>query len=199
MPIERDVAEFDERAATYEQGWLGRFHRKIAERTVTIALASQPSPMRILDIGCGTGYLLRVIASRCPDVVELAGVDPAAAMVGVAQASTADPRVGFRVGFVERLPYLDHGFDLVVSVTSFDHWTDQRAGMAECARVLAPVGHLVIADLFSPLLLPTLVGSRQMKARTKSRAHGLLASAGLRVLAWHDVYPLIKAVTAVRA
>jgi SAM-dependent methyltransferase len=37
----------------------------------------------------------------------------------------------------ERLPWPAATFDLVVSTTSFDHWTDQRAGLAECARVLA--------------------------------------------------------------
>jgi SAM-dependent methyltransferase len=55
-------------------------------------------------------------------------------------------------------------FDLVVSTTSFDHWADQQAGLAECARVLAPGGCLVLADLFSALLLPTLLAGRRGKA-----------------------------------
>jgi ubiquinone/menaquinone biosynthesis C-methylase UbiE len=43
-----------------------------------------------------------------------------------------------------------HGsFDLVVSVTSFDHWSDQQAGLAECHRVLVPGGRLVLVDQFS--------------------------------------------------
>ena len=87
---------------------------------------------------------------------------------------------------------------MVISTTSFDHWADQIAGLRECARVLAPNGHLVLADLFSLCLIPTLVGSRRSKARTKSRANRLLAGVGLRVVAWRDVYPLIKAVVAVR-
>jgi hypothetical protein len=75
---------------------------------------------------------------------------------------------------------------------------DQAAGIGECVRVLASAGHIVLADLFSPWLMPTLVGSRRTKARTKSRANRLLSSAGLHVLGWHNVYPLIKAVAAVR-
>jgi ubiquinone/menaquinone biosynthesis C-methylase UbiE len=39
----------------------------------------------------------------------------------------------------EHLPYADGTFDLVVSTTSFDHWSDQGAGLAECARVMTPV------------------------------------------------------------
>jgi ubiquinone/menaquinone biosynthesis C-methylase UbiE len=85
---------------------------------------------------------------------------------------------------------------VVVSTTSFDHWNDQRAGLAECTRVLTENGHLIIADLFSPWLVPTLVQSRRDKARTKARATRLLASVGLCVAAWHDVVPFVRTVVA---
>jgi len=67
----RDVAAFDERAAGYEDGWLGRLHHEIADRTADLALASLPTPRRILDVGCGTGYLLRRLAARAPEALEL--------------------------------------------------------------------------------------------------------------------------------
>jgi ubiquinone/menaquinone biosynthesis C-methylase UbiE len=193
----RDVAVFDERAQQYDCGWLGRLHHEIVDRTVTVALSSQPDPRRILDVGCGTGHLLRTIASRCPNAVELAGIDPAAAMVDAARAQPVDPRISVDTGFAERIPYPDDRFDLVLSTTSFDHWANQREGVAECARVLGRRGCLIIADLFSPFLLPTLIGSRRDKARTKPRAARMLTRAGVHVVGWHDVSPLIKAVVAV--
>lgn len=199
VPGHRDVAAFDERAEAYEQGWLGRLHHKIAERSAEVALSWQPQPIRILDVGCGVGYLLRLMATRCPQAAELTGIDPAPAMVRVARAATVDPRVSFQVGVAERLPYADHAFDLILSTTSFDHWADQRAGARECARVLALGGHVILADLFSPLLIPTLVGRRRAKARTTTRANRLLSAAGLRVLAWNNVLPLIRSAVAIRA
>jgi ubiquinone/menaquinone biosynthesis C-methylase UbiE len=87
-------------------------------------------------------------------------------------------------------------FDLVVTTTSFDHWSDQQAGLRECARVLTPGGYLVLVDVFSPRLIPTLVGARRVKARTRPRVGRLLSAAGFTSLAWHDVYAIIKAVTA---
>jgi ubiquinone/menaquinone biosynthesis C-methylase UbiE len=51
----------------------------------------------------------------------------------------------------------------VVSTTSFDHWRDQAAGLAECARVVGNGGTLVLAALFSPWPVPTLVGTRRGK------------------------------------
>ena len=194
-----DVTAFGRRAPGYDDGWLGRLHHDIVARTGGIVLSAQPYAHRILDVGCGTGQLLQALASRCPDAVELTGIDPAAAMIDVARAAATDPRISFAVGLAEHLPYPDHRFDVVVSTTSFDHWVDQRAGIAECSRVLAADGRLIIADLFSPWLIPTCVGTRKDKARTKPRANRLLADLGLRVIHWHDVVPLIKAVVATPA
>jgi ubiquinone/menaquinone biosynthesis C-methylase UbiE len=197
MPPDRDVAAFAERAAGYEAGWLGRLHHEISDRTADLALAQVPAPRRVLDVGCGTGYLLRQLATRAPGPAELAGVDAAAEMVQVARDSTDDPRVRFQAGVAEHLPEPDGAFDLVVSTTSFDHWADQQAGLLECARVMAPGGCLVLVDQFSPLYLPTLVGSRRGKARTRRRATRLLARAGFQSPQWHVLYAVvIGAVTA---
>ncbi len=199
MSRDRDVAAFAERADGYEEGWRGRLHHEISDRTLELALAQVPAPHRVLDVGSGTGYLLRQLAARAPDAVELVGVDAAAPMVRVAQQVTADPRIRFQPGTAERLPGPDGAFDLVVSTTSFDHWANQEAGLRECARVTAPGGRLVLVDQFSPLYLPTLVGSRRGKARTRRRATRLLARAGFQSPEWHVLYAvIIGAVTASR-
>jgi ubiquinone/menaquinone biosynthesis C-methylase UbiE len=192
----RDVAAFELRAGRYERGWLGRLHRDIADHTA--ALAGGLAPRTILDVGCGPGYLLRLLAGKFPEAERLAGLDAAPAMVE--QATAAIPadehRLTFTVGRAERLPFPDRVFDLVVSTTSFDHWTDQPAGLRECARVLTPGGHLILADLFSPLLIPTQTGSRRHKARTRSRATRLLTAAGFTAISWHHLAPLISAAAA---
>jgi ubiquinone/menaquinone biosynthesis C-methylase UbiE len=145
----------------------------------------------VLDIGCGTGFLLRLLAERYPGATALVGVDPAPTMVEIAEATPHDDRLGFVVAVAERLPYPDHAFDLVVSTTSFDHWSDQRTGMAECYRVMKPGGRLVLVDQFSTWLAPTLLFGRRGKARTRRRATRLLADVGFRSPEWHDLYAVI--------
>jgi ubiquinone/menaquinone biosynthesis C-methylase UbiE len=197
VPPHRDVAAFEERAASYEQGWLGRLHHEIADRTAALAVSVCAAPQQVLDVGCGTGYLLRLLARQWPQASELAGIDPAPAMIAAAARAAGDGRLRFSVGTAERLPYPDRFFDLVVSTTSFDHWSDQQAGLRECARVLAPGGSLVLVDQFSRWLIPTLVGGRSRKARTPRRASQLLIAAGFTSATWHDLYAvIIKAVTA---
>jgi ubiquinone/menaquinone biosynthesis C-methylase UbiE len=197
VPPRRDVAAFEQRATRYEEGWLGRLHHQIADQTAMLALAASSAPRRVLDIGCGTGYLLRRLARQYPQATELAGIDPARSMIEVAAGSADDQRLQFSTGIAERLPYPDGSFDLVVSTTSFDHWSDQQAGVSECARVLVPGGQLILADLFSIWLIPTLTGGRREKARTQRRADQLLSAAGFTSITWHDLYAIIiKAVTA---
>jgi ubiquinone/menaquinone biosynthesis C-methylase UbiE len=197
VPPRRDVPAFEDRAAGYEQGWRGRLHHDIADRTALVAISAVAPPQRVLDIGCGTGYLLRLLARQWPGATELAGIDPAPAMIKAAAASAVDDRLEFRIGAAEELPYSDGFFNLVVSTTSFYHWPDQQAGLRECARVLVPGGHLVLVDRFSPWLIPTLTGGRRAKARTRGRADKLITAAGFSSIAWHDLYAvIIKAMTA---
>jgi ubiquinone/menaquinone biosynthesis C-methylase UbiE len=194
----RDVTAFDQRARNYEGGWRGQLHHQITARTAALAAKTTDDPRRVLDVGCGTGHLLRLLAEIYPDASELRGVDPAPSMTAVATSAAEDPRLRFDVGFAERLPFPDGYFDLVLSTTSFDHWADQTAGLHQCARVLQAGGHLVLVDLFSVLLAPTLFNQRQEKARTRRRAERLLQAAGFTSTVWHDLYtPIIKAVIAV--
>jgi len=188
---DRDVAAFSERAAGYESGWRGRMHHDIADKAIDLALTASARPDRVLDVGCGTGYLLRRLAARLPEAGELAGIDAAPAMIETARKLADDSRIRFATATAERLPFPQETFDLVVTTTSFDHWADQRAGLAECFRVLVPGGRLVLIDLFSGWLAPTLLAGRRDKARTKRRATRLLAEAGFPAPQWHDLYAVI--------
>jgi ubiquinone/menaquinone biosynthesis C-methylase UbiE len=201
----RDVQAFANRAQGYQDGLLGRMHRDIVARTVDLALSLGPPPRRVLDVGCGTGELLRELSTRLPEARELTGVDAAAAMIEAASAgreAAPAPRLRYLHGRAEGLPFDGASFDLVISTTSFDHWADQRAGLIECHRVLVPGGRLMLTDLFSLALLPTLIGARSDRARTPLRATKLLAAAGFRSVVWHRLYAdvwlsgIFRAVTA---
>jgi ubiquinone/menaquinone biosynthesis C-methylase UbiE len=198
MAHERDVVAFDARAPDYELGWLGRLHHDIAERTLAIALALDPKPRRLLDIGCGTGYLLRQAAEQLPDATKFVGIDPAAGMIDAARAAATDDRLTFQHGTAEELAFPDSSFDLVLASTSFDHWSDQRAGLAETARVLTKGGHFVLADLLSLWLLPTTLTVRRGRVRTIRRARAMLEDVGLQPIGRHNLYVIIGTVSATK-
>lgn len=194
MPDYRDVGAFDARAKTYESGWLGRLHHDIADRVLEIALALTPDPERVLDIGCGTGYFLRRLAAQAPEARELVGIDPAPLMIEAARANAQDDHTVFRRAMAEELPFGEASFDLVVAVTSFDHWGDQRLGIREVVRVLEPGGNFVVADVLSAWLSPSLLVGRHGRVRTVKQATTLLKDAGLRVVGERSMHVVIRAI-----
>jgi len=169
-----------------------------------LVLTVAPTPVRTLDVGCGTGALLRLLAARLPGVVEFVGIDAARGMVAAARSQPdLDSRILFVQATAERLPFPNASFDLVVSTTSFDHWADQFQGLAECSRVLRDDGRLVLADLFGTWLAPTALWGRRGRARTVRQASRLLEAAGLSRPSWQRLYsvgplPVVQAVAAAR-
>ncbi len=93
MSHDWDVQAFDDRAASYESGRHGQLHKEISDRTVELALNRVPAPRRVLDVGCGTGYVLRQFAARLPQANEFLGVDAAPKMIEVARSASSDGRL----------------------------------------------------------------------------------------------------------
>jgi ubiquinone/menaquinone biosynthesis C-methylase UbiE len=143
------ASRFDRWASSYEDNTLQQYlFVPVHQTTLQLAVRPLPHPRRILDVGCGTGRLLRQ-ARRCYPTAELVGVDLAGQMVAAASAVTPTTlAVGYVHGRVECLPFTDEVFDLIVATLSLRHWTDLPAGIAEIGRVLTPGGVVVLADVY---------------------------------------------------
>lgn len=122
--------------------------RALRGRTLTLA-AIQPGE-RVLDVGCGTGTLALAARRLAGDTGYVAGIDPSAEQIARARAKAARRRlpVAFEIAVIERLPFSDRSFDVVLSTLMMHHLPAslKRQGLAEIARVLKPGGRLVIAD-----------------------------------------------------
>lgn len=139
------VTRFDQWAPDYESSDLQRLvfapaHEAVLERCARFV----PAPCRVLDLGCGTGRLLRVAASRYPGTV-LAGVDISTGMLSVAVEERTP--AGLVRAAAESLPFASGSFDLVIATLTLRHWADRVAGLTEARRMLAPAGVLAIAGV----------------------------------------------------
>jgi SAM-dependent methyltransferase len=98
----------------------------------------------VLDIGCGVGAFLRLVADRGARPF---GLDASDALIELARKRVPD--ADLRVGEMEALPYEDDTFDLVTGFTSFFFANDIVAALREAARVAKP-GAPVVIQLWGP-------------------------------------------------
>lgn len=97
---------------------------------------------RVLDLGCGPGFLAIAFAALAGEVI---GVDPDKAMLDVArsEAAAAGGTAQWLVGSSFDLPPGLGRFDLVVMGRSF-HWMDRSATLAALDLIVAPGGSIAL-------------------------------------------------------
>jgi SAM-dependent methyltransferase len=94
---------------------------------------------RVLDVGCGTGAFLSLVADRggVPH-----GIDAAESLIALARTRVPDAEL--RVGEMEHLPWEDDSFDLVTGFNAFFFADDMVAALREAGRVARPGAPVVI-------------------------------------------------------
>jgi SAM-dependent methyltransferase len=113
-------------------------HRRIAEKT--LALMDLAPTDNVLDVGCGAGWLLRMLAARCADG-RVIGMDVADEMVRHARRNCADlDNVMVVPGPSDEIPWENSFFSKAISVESAYYWPDPARGIAEIFRVLRDEG-----------------------------------------------------------
>lgn len=118
--------------------------QRVVERLLGV-LQEQPfqQHLQLLDIGCGTGRLLKLLAHELPQA-RLTGLDLAPNMLQQARERLED-QVCLIQGDAEQLPFADQTFDLVVSSSTFQWLTQLDRCFDEVIRVLKPGGRFVFS------------------------------------------------------
>ncbi|WP_233513894.1 class I SAM-dependent methyltransferase [Micromonospora craterilacus] len=123
---------------------VGRLHGQLLDR------ANLRPGQRILEIGCGTGNLLRTLGRRHPDADAL-GIDPDPGALRRARrkAARSKLRIRYEQAFAGELPLPDDSIDRVLSAFMLHHLDDDERARAlgEVRRVLRPGGELHVIDI----------------------------------------------------
>jgi SAM-dependent methyltransferase len=123
----------------FEAGW-GRYAWQV-ESTALLRALGPVAGRTIVEVGCGTGRLVALLAERGAAAV---GVDADPAMLAVAATRATGRLVRADAG---RLPLPDATVDAAVAVATLEFTADPVLVLAEMARVTRPGGRLVVAVL----------------------------------------------------
>lgn len=147
MGKEQKDFNFSNRAASYDEGFEGKSSKRfydLLQREVKLSVG-----MRILDVGCGTGALLKRLCDA--GGIDAHGIDTEADMLAVAKRQC--PSCSFQESPCESIPFPDKSFDALTVCMAYHHFSDKAGFAREAARVLKPCGVLYIADPKFPFVI----------------------------------------------
>ncbi|MGW2749087.1 class I SAM-dependent methyltransferase [Streptomyces sp. NPDC001450] len=169
-------------------------------------LSGAESGDRVLDVGCGTGYLTRHMAARVGPDGTVTGVDPSPPVLAYARGRKRRPGSApctYREGIAESLGLPDASFDTVVTSLMLHHLPEELrpAALREMHRVLRPDGRLLVVEFRPPKtrLGRHLVHGGAGHAMAHNRVDlldALITDAGFEVTGHGDVRPWLYYVQA---
>ena len=205
MPhVDRAIEVHSEQAATFAAryrtddpyGSCFAYSRMRLDGLLDAHLRPTADPLKLLDVGCGTGNQL---AKWHQLGYGVSGVEPSDRMLDYARSN--NPSADLRLATADSLPFADRDFDRVVSIEVLRYLEDTSVCIGEMARVLRPGG--VCLATAAPLLslngyplvnrvALALPQSRLTRLKqfftTSSRLRGQFAAAGFDRIEVHGVY-----------
>ena len=106
-----------------------------------------PAKARVLELGCGPGYLWRDNHQRIPTSWDITLSDFSVGMLQQARDNLSEQANRFRFEIIDAqsIPFEDSQFDAVIANFVLHHVPDRAQALSEIQRVLRPGGHLFAA------------------------------------------------------
>jgi len=143
---DRIIDQFTRQAVPFAQK---HEHSNEQAMNLTLDLLALAKSDRVLDVACGPGLMTCAFA---PLAGWVTGIDLTPAMIEQARRRAIEQNltnVSWDIGDGSALPFADGSFSVVFSRYAFHHLQDPARVLTEMARVCAPGGRVVVADVYA--------------------------------------------------
>ena len=179
------IREFTKAAKIYETDHAGIYEMCKDDYPPMLAELETDPFDSLLDVGCGTGPVVELLAKKYPEK-HFVGLDITPAMIEAAQSKGLS-NAEFVVGDAENLPFGDGHFDAVLCSNSFHHYPNPGAFLREAHRVLRPGGKLILRDYTSNDVVVWLMNTFELPL-ARLAGHG-----DVRILKMREYRELVEA------
>lgn len=155
--------------------WWYRVRREIVLSLLSSIATKKKGPLRILEIGCGTGELLKEIGR----FGTVRGIDISPRAIEYCKTRGLTNAV---IGDATRIPFPEESFDVVIALDVIEHLENDSIGCNELVRVLSPDGTAIITvPAFAFLWGITDVVSRHFRRYTRKQIVACVREAGFTI------------------
>ncbi|HUB70571.1 MAG TPA: class I SAM-dependent methyltransferase, partial [Acidimicrobiales bacterium] len=139
---ERSASQYDAMAAEYAADNATSPYNALYERPATMALLGEPSCLRVLEVGCGSGALTAWLVDQGATVTAM---DVSPLMLGLARSLVGEKATLVLADLAKPLPFEDATFDVVVASLVLHYVRDWALALRELRRVLSQDGAVVFS------------------------------------------------------
>ncbi len=166
---EEAIQRWDAFADTYSKNHTenGDIHKEVFLNPTLLSLLENIKGKKILDAGCGEGYLSRILSKSGAEVT---AVDYSSRMIEIARERTKiDLLIDYRHGNCEDLNFLENeSFDVIVSNMVIHDLADYEKAFSEMYRLLVNGGTFIFSILHPCFITP---GSGWEKTASGEKLH----------------------------
>jgi ubiquinone/menaquinone biosynthesis C-methylase UbiE len=140
---EESAKAYDRLAEIYHKKRIkGRDFNELAEQPVSFSLLGNIKRKKVLDAGCGSGIYSKILARKG---AEIYGLEISQNMLKFAREHCKNYKIEFKKGSIDRLPYKNNSFDLILASLVIHYLKKPEKAFKEFNRVLKKKGILVFS------------------------------------------------------
>ncbi len=125
----------------------------IKRLTLALCYLKDINPAALIDIGCGDGYLIRLLNTNKIGIKEMWGIDLNPQVI---QLNSEVQNCTFSQQSIFRTDFSDQKFDIAVGLDVLEHLKDIETALCEIRRILTPHGYLITSEPVESVLYKSL-------------------------------------------